>query len=517
MKRHLLLLGLLISLSGYSQQLVLKSVTDLNDLETFRSSQPLSIHHLGNDFLVGTLSGNIPEGTTVLKQDPWNAGADYFLVWLPEGNSKAALDKLAGSSKLLYSDEKKAIVETDPASQPGPEPFVHGGVVRISPASSWQPDAIRSFNYVIDTFPEIYNLIALVDTGEFMPTIRHLESYGTRYCELPQAVEAQNWIKAKFEEYQALQVELQDFPFGSGSSDNVIATLPGKVTPDQYIVVGSHYDSYAWGGNAPGADDNASGTAAVLELARILSQFEFDKSIVFCTFSAEEVGLVGSEYYASHAQQQGMDILGYFNFDMISYRHGNDPIHTDMIAPLSASELVNFYKGVVAIYLPDFQVYSAQLSGGDSDHTSFNNNGYMGIFPFEDVPNYSPYIHTAQDVVGISVNSPEMASTFIQANLASVVSLAVPYNPVGIQDKLIDRTTLHIFPNPATSHVTLKSLVKESQHVSIYSSHGQKVIEQVVTGQMTIDITSLSAGVYIVKGISTAGSAFHRLIIGPSK
>jgi hypothetical protein len=202
---------------------------------------------------------------------------------------------------------------------------------------------------------------------------------------------------------------------------------------------------------------------------------------------------------------------------MIGYRNGFDPIHTDMIAPASATELVNFYKGVVAIYLPDFDVFDAQLSGGDSDHTSFNNNGYMGIFPFEDVPNYSPYIHTGQDLVGPSVNSPEMAETFIQANLASVVSLSTPYNPVGIEGQEKGIAVLRLFPNPSTSHVTLLSLTKEAVNVAIFNSLGQQVDEKRVAGQLTIDVTSLPAGIYLVKATADSGTEFHRLIISPTR
>ncbi|MBE0647753.1 MAG: M28 family peptidase [Bacteroidales bacterium] len=517
MKLYTIFFGLLISFSGFSQQLFLKNYTTPQELESIFAAQTLDIHHTGSDFIIATTQDDLPSGAFALSSDAWLNGANYFLVWLPQENTQTALKEIANQYNLLYSDSQKAIVGNSSASQSGPLPYVHGGVVRISPSSSWKPTVVEDSKYVIDTFPAIYDLMAMVDTGEFMATIRHLESYGTRMFSTPQAIEAQNWIKAKFEEYPELIVELQDFPYGSGSSDNVIATLPGKTSPDEYIVLGSHYDSFAWGSSAPGADDNASGTAAVLELARILSQFEFDKSLVFCTFSAEEVGLVGSEYYASNAQSQGMDILGYFNFDMIGYRNGNDPIHTDMIAPASALELVNFYKGVVAIYLPDFDVFDAQLSGGDSDHTSFNNNGYMGIFPFEDVPNYSPYIHTAQDLVGPSVNSPEMAETFIKANLASVVSLSVPYNPVGFDDQPSEMKVLHIFPNPATSAVTLSSMNHEPLNVILFSGIGQKVLEVTVTGQRTIDVSSLPSGVYILQAISSAGSEFHRLIVGAKR
>lgn len=516
MKLPVFLLGLLITFSGFGQQLILKPCSSPEEIEQLHRSGSLSIHHVGSDFLIATTSGITPDGSITLKQNPWSQGAGYFLVWLPETNRQDAMDQLADISTILFSDDKKAIIEVSINSPKHPMPFVHGGLVQISAANQWKADASAASRYVVDTFPAIYEFMAMVDSGEFMATIRHLESYGTRYCGSTQAIEAQNWIKAKFEQYPSLEVELQEFPYSGGSSDNVIATLPGKTTPDEYIVVGSHYDSYAWGPNAPGADDNASGTAAVLELARILSQYEFDRSIVFCTFSAEEVGLVGSGYYASQAQAQGMDILGYFNFDMIGYRNGNDPIHTDMIAPASALELVNFYKAVVAIYLPDFNVYDAQLSGGDSDHTSFNNNGYMGIFPFEDVPNYSPYIHTGQDLVGPSVNSPEMAETFIQANLASVTSLSVPYDPVGIHDRAADIRNFSIFPNPATDHVNVVALSDEPVAVTLISGLGNSLLTLTVSGKELIDLSSLSPGIYLVQGKSSAGTSYRRLIVSPS-
>ena len=357
----------------------------------------------------------------------------------------------------------------------------------------------RNPKYAVDTIPMVFDLIQEVDTGQFMPTIRHLSDYTTRLCTSPEAFEAQNWIKSQFEGY-GLNTTLQDFPYWGGPcSDNVIATLPGKVTPEEYVLVGSHYDSYSFGGVAPGADDNASGTSGVLETARILSNYAFERSIVFCTFSAEEMGLIGSEYYASHAAALGKDILGYFNFDMIGYLNPGDPIHTDMIAPPSAAELENFYRDVAAIYLPDFGVEEAEPIGGDSDHTSFNNNGYMGIFPFEDTPNYSPYIHTAQDLIGPSVNSTEMAKTFIQANLACLATLAIPYDStVGIRPRPERVSEVRIFPNPAHDIVSVSNVKGKTMEVRVTGLSGQTLFEKRVKGQTTLDISRLASGIYFV-------------------
>jgi len=234
MKIYALLLGLLVTVSATGQQLVLKSYTNTHEIETLTAPGSVSVHHAGRDFIIATAYDKLPSGAISLRNDPWNSDAGYFLVWLPEDNSRAALNQLADQYKLLYSDAGKAIVEVKSLSQPIPKPYVHGGIVRISALSSWEPGLVEDSKYVIDTFPAIYGLMAMVDTGEFMPSIRHLEEYGTRFCESPQAVEAQNWIKAKFEEYPELDVELQAFPYWyCTSSDNVIAKLTGKVDPDQ--------------------------------------------------------------------------------------------------------------------------------------------------------------------------------------------------------------------------------------------------------------------------------------------
>src|SRR5512138_391339 len=104
----------------------------------------------------------------------------------------------------------------------------------------------RNPKYAVDTIPMVFDLIQEVDTGQFMPTIRQLSDYTTRLCTSPQAFEAQNWIKGQFEGY-GLTTALQDFPYWGGAcSDNVIATLPGKVTPEEFVLVGSHYDSYSF-------------------------------------------------------------------------------------------------------------------------------------------------------------------------------------------------------------------------------------------------------------------------------
>jgi hypothetical protein len=211
------------------------------------------------------------------------------------------------------------------------------------------------------------------------------------------------------------------------------------------VIIGGHYDSYAGssGNPAPGADDNASGTCGVLEVARILAPYSYDRTIIFCAFSGEEYGLYGSAAYATWCDNNNLNILGYLNMDMIGYLKSGDPVHTDIIAPSSAQDLVDYYTSVVNLYLPDFITGPGMLSGGDSDHTSFNNHGFMGIFPFEDSEDYSPFIHTANDLIGNSVNNFTQVGVFTKAILATTVSLAnmVPPQLVNVTGVVTDQAT----------------------------------------------------------------------------
>lgn len=370
--------------------------------------------------------------------------------------------------------------------------------------------AYRSFNFEVDTFDQIYNLIDEIDTVQILETIQHLQDYGTRVYHTPQAVQAQNWIAEKFQSY-GLSVEIQDFPTTNGeSSDNVIATLTGKLYPDEFVVIGGHYDSYAFWGSAPGADDNASGTAGVIEAARVLSQYEFDRTIIFCAFGAEEIGLVGSDAYVRLCKLQGMNILGYYNLDMIAYVKPGEEPQTDIIAPATAQDLVDFYMDVAAIYLPDFQVNIGNLTGGDSDHTSFNRYGYMGIFPFEDDQNYSPFIHTPSDVIGQSVNSMKLARNLVAASLASTVSMAVPSSNVGIGQ--VENLIARIWPNPFSEELRVSIPNEQDFTFELKSVSGQLI--QQGSGKSTLEIQTaiLKSGLYILQIKSKNGNYLTKVV-----
>lgn len=417
---------LLISLLTSASSLFFMPTGSIGKTKTIFNKDGIIIHFYTDEFVIGSSSAEIPDGATLLDNNAWvDTDIQYFMLSYRSSTDDNYLGFIRQNTKILYQAPDFLIVSASEKQVKKLYPAIHGGMINISRDEAAFP--VRSLNYKPGSLQYrdmITDMINQVNTDTLEAFVQYLQDFGTRNAYKTGGVQAQNWLLEKFQSY-GLKAELHDFAMpGGAASDNIIATITGTVYPDEYVVLGAHYDSYSGSSNEPGADDNATGTAGILEAARILRQYTFDRSIIFATWSGEEYGLYGSEAWASEAASNGMNILGYFNIDMAGYLEPGNEIHTDIMAPTSANELRQFYKDVCAIYLPGFQTFNGSLSGGDSDHTSFNNNGFQGIFPFEDSQDYSPYIHTANDIIGPSVNNFEQHMTFVQAIIACVVTLS---------------------------------------------------------------------------------------------
>ncbi|MHC4208351.1 MAG: M28 family peptidase [Planctomycetota bacterium] len=203
----------------------------------------------------------------------------------------------------------------------------------------------------------------------------------------PQHDLAVNNIAALFTSY-GLDVELHPFQYSSVTYYNVVATQTGTIYPNQEYIIRSHLDSV----DNPGADDNASGTALILEAARVLSQYESAYTIRYIAFDREEQGLVGS--YAYVADHAGADILGMISADMVAYNIGTNSatIHGGS----GSTNLKNVLTAAVNEYGDGLTPIPSGSSGG-SDHAPFEGAGYEAVLLIEEWGN--PYYHTPQDNV----------------------------------------------------------------------------------------------------------------------
>lgn len=438
-KLFFILMALLLSSVMMAGSLVKISYTNQAELEKLFADPNLTIHHYSNTDVYATAERFDAKTMVMIDENAFQDCEFYTLLY---GGSEPVVAK--GPAKPLKND----------------------GAVAIFNKRVHLPQRNRDFPVVTEENPIIREMMDQVNQDSLQATVQHLQDYGGRFFNSEEAYAASDWVASKMEAL-GLEVEQQGFYVnswvGSGqAAPNVIGIQRGTLYPDVYVVCGSHFDSFTWdvmygGNNAPGADDNATGVASVLESARIMTQYEFEYSIIYCAYGAEEEGLYGSEAYASRCQQEGMDIIGYFNNDMNGYLNPGDDIHIDLIYPSSVDPIGDYYMNIANIYYPEMQVRHVNFTSGDSDHTSFNNHGYMGIYPFEDYENYSPYIHTTSDIIGTSVTSFAMSQRYCQMNigcLAEIATLAgetpmVECNPV---------QNFHLeYPNPGRemSHVTL--------------------------------------------------------------
>jgi hypothetical protein len=208
-----------------------------------------------------------------------------------------------------------------------------------------------------------------------------------------------------YEHFQklGLQVAFHEYNYGSNHWRNVVAERRGLRRPDEIYLVTAHLDNLPSGAVAPGADDNASGSTAVLVAADLLSDLDFDCTLRFALFTGEEQGLRGSAAYAADLAAFGDNVRGVLNLDMIAYNSDADAIvdlHARSAVPGSMTIAESFSQVVAAYDLdltPDILV--DYWLGNFSDNRSFWDQEYPAILVIEDDDDFTPYYHTTEDTV----------------------------------------------------------------------------------------------------------------------
>ena len=379
----------------------------------------------------------------------------------------------------------------------------------------------HDYPVIVEENPDIRALMDSVSVDSLRATIEHLSAYHTRRYDSRFIYEVQDWL---YEHYKTLPVDTvikHDFKLHNLSitetGDNILAVQWGTKTPEEYVICGAHYDSYSWAGydpdtiRSPGADDNASGVAGIMETARILSNYTFDRTIIYGNWCAEEVGLVGSEAYAQECAAQNMDIVGYFNLDMTGYLEEGSNIHVHLMFTTRDSLIGRYVFNFSHVYFPEMPICQNWLQGGDSDYSSFNRNGYPAIHPFEDVHNSSPFIHSRQDVLGLSVNNLEQSKRFTELNLGLVATLA------GINNYAVpenETMKVALYPNPAQDAVNI--LADEGlQCITVCNLLGQQIEAVNLNGasHFVLNTSNYATSVYMVTIATENGVTTKRLVV----
>ena len=297
--------------------------------------------------------------------------------------------------------------------------------------------------------PDIAKIVAEISARNIEATIRKLVSFGTRNTLSEQndpnrgIGAARDWLYGEFQKAAAqssgrMTVEKQTFEQAKAARvpqptmlTNIVATLKGTQpeSTNRVYVVSGHYDSMCSSAtdakcDAPGANDDASGTAAVLEMARVMARYKFDATIVFMTVPGEEQGLLGATYFAEQAKKNNLDIDAMFTNDIIGSSLGANGVHdpktvrvfsegvpsneTQQEATTRRSvggendsqsrQLARFIKETTERYVPSMKVwliYRRDRYGRGGDHQPFLERGYAAVRFTEPNENYQ---HQHQNV-----------------------------------------------------------------------------------------------------------------------
>ena len=236
-----------------------------------------------------------------------------------------------------------------------------------------------------------------------------------------------------------LAASYDDWTNASYTGRNVVGVITGTARPDELVLITAHLDSITRDGtgHAPGADDNASGSTAVLVAADIFSHYRFERTVVFVWFTGEEQQLLGSRHYAQTAREQGRNIVAVYNMDMLAWDQAGAPVvelHTralDATGYTSDLSIVNTFTNVVTTYgLAGQLAPEHQALGMDrSDHASFWREGYPAVLAIEDFKgDFNPNLHKSTDRIDV-LDLPYFTA-FVQASVGTVAHLAGPVDGI---------------------------------------------------------------------------------------
>lgn len=331
--------------------------------------------------------------------------------------------------------------------------------------------------------PQVRKIVDEVSEAHIKATLEKLVSFGTRHTmSNPDDPNrgigaARQWIFNEFKSYSPrLQVRFDKWRvkkqlrmFKDVDLYDVVAVLPGKTMPETEIWISGHYDSLNLGNrapqapspdgtftpppqltpeeqekqanlDAPGACDDGSGTAATMELARVMSQYEFDKTLVFVAFAGEEMGLVGSTLEAAKAKKENEGIEALLNNDIIGTEvsgngridNGSLSVYGDEIMDSPSQQLARLIREAGERYVPSMKVkvmFMQDRIGRGGDHSPFQLEGFAAVRISTPNENYANQ-HSATDT--LQNMSVPYTTRVAKVNAAAAASLALAPRPPAV-------------------------------------------------------------------------------------
>ncbi len=286
-------------------------------------------------------------------------------------------------------------------------------------------EGTNEFNGTLERHAEIELAIAQVNPENLKSWVTWFSSYPTRFNNAPTANDHVMVLKTKLEEmvkHSSYPVTVSLIDHNRTPQKSVRVHIEGAKSPSEFIVLGAHMDSinqeFFGGKNAPGADDNASGSSNIIEALRLLlTQHQPDRSIDFMFYAGEESGLLGSAEIAQDWKNKKMDVVAVLQLDMTLYP-GSGVFTLGSMTDFTSPWLRGYLKELNNLYI-QAKIVDDKCGYGCSDHASWYRQGYPTLMPFEATFNgMNNNLHTRKDVI-------DADSNFVHSAMFTKIALAM--------------------------------------------------------------------------------------------
>jgi len=528
MYRLLLLLALLTSVAAADDCLVLIDA-DIRDVAQAPWLRETEIARIGADYVIvvwrAGAPGALPPGRVLDRVE--RADNAYVQVWPV---SAAGRERAQQLGQVVFARDDYLLIRR---AGDLPAGFTLEGILAVTPLRPYragapaEPPPVRA-----ERDPYVEQIVAAVSDAGFRDDIQDLEDLVTRSARGIGYVRACNLARAALASY-GYSVTLQPFIAEPWYGEefpctNVIAESEGTEYPEQIYIVCGHLDSTAgapwyYETEAPGADDNASGSSVVLEAARVMADFDFRYTVRFICFGAEEQGLCGSTYYAEQAAAQGDDIRGVVNADMILY----GPPGMDILSVNYDSQsqwLAQAFDVAAATYVPELDVRTYYDPGAVySDHAPFWENGYAALEVIERYYSSNPHYHTTHDLLANYTQYFPFGTRGAQAAIATLAGLAEPVGASAVGPEIAAGAPWRVSasPNPAgrATRVILRAPGAGEYELSLHDVLGRVLSvhrgRAGSDGEAAVDLAldGLTPGVYFLRAGQHGRAGERRLVV----
>jgi len=371
------------------------------------------------------------------------------------------------------------------------------------------------------TFVPYYgSIVDQVSSANILSNLTEFENLGVKRRGTSPLQNTLNWLKAEYLSYGYTTSQLQEYSFTNGSTTckNLVVTKVGTLYPNTFVILCGHYDTIT----GKGTNDNGSGVATILEVARLLQNIPTEYSVKFINFSGEEDGLIGSQNFVSsvvNATSPKMDIRLVFNIDEVGGRADmtNDTItcERDTGSPTTNNAASNTFTNELITCVQLYSPLNTYLSYAyASDYMPFEDNNEVITGFFE--KNETPYRHTSNDLL---VN---MDPTYVYniAKAATGAMLHFTKASTSALDSQIFENDFQVsfYPTPAKNilNVSLGTLTETNYTLSIIDLQGKMVLNKQIENARLIEpiiIEGIAKGMYLAVLKTSKNSIAKKIIV----